>query len=230
MLRKRTTWRRMLECALSKDNNEKKRKKKKPHPDTKEQSDERNGDSEEDKEHEEPGAPVQPVAEAHHPHVLLQARRKKSGVKIGKKKEKNNNNCFLYESNILWASSPSPGPRHAQCWGMCRWNWAPAGGAAGSEWPGWRHRTYRPGRGSATEPLWSSTARRLPRSCWASAWLLGPRRAARPGSPLGSSLRRADSWLAAQICCGCDLVMFISRGCSWRGKKKHDTFTVFSGI
>lgn len=229
MLRKRTTWRRMLECALSKDNNEKKRKKKKPHPDTKEQSDERNGDSEEDKEHEEPGAPVQPVAEAHHPHVLLQARRKKSGVKIGKKKEKKNN-CFLYESNILWASSPSPGPRHAQCWGMCRWNWAPAGGAAGSEWPGWRHRTYRPGRGSATAPLWSSTARRLPRSCWASAWLLGPRRAARPGSPLGSSLRRADSWLAAQICCGCDLVMFISRGCSWRGKKKHDTFTVFSGI
>lgn len=68
-------------------NNEK--KKKITHPDTKEHCDKEDGDGEEEKEHEEPGAPVQPVAEAHHPHVLLQARglEKKRGVKQGDEKQ-----------------------------------------------------------------------------------------------------------------------------------------------
>lgn len=170
---------------LSNDDQE----KKTTHPDTQEECDETDWDAEEEKEHEEPGAPVQPVAEAHHPHVLLQARREEGAW---------NQKKSLFPSrrdraNAPWASSPSPGPPPALCWGTCRWSWAPARGAAGSGWLGWRRRTCRPGRGSATAPPWSSTARWPPPSCWASAWSLGPRRAARPGSPLDSSLQRADS-------------------------------------
>lgn len=72
------------------DDEKKKKKKKKTHPDTKEHCDKTDGDGEEKKEHEEPGTPVQPVAEAHHPHVLLQATGlgKKGASKSGLKKKK----------------------------------------------------------------------------------------------------------------------------------------------
>lgn len=51
------------------------------HPDTKEQGDEADGEREEEKEHEEPSAPVEPVAEAHHPHVLLRAKERRRDLK-----------------------------------------------------------------------------------------------------------------------------------------------------
>lgn len=132
------------------------------------------------------------------PIILMYSCRQgeKRGRGIGdwkKRKEKKKFLSWRNRVNAPWASSPSPGPPPALCWGTCRWSWAPAGGAAGSGWRGWRGHTWRPGRGSETPPLWSSTARWLPRSCWASAWSLGPRRAARTGSPLGSSLQRARS-------------------------------------
>lgn len=56
------------------------------HPDTKEHGDKADGDREEEKEHEEPSAPVKPVAEAHHPHVLLQAKERRDEIRDLKKK------------------------------------------------------------------------------------------------------------------------------------------------
>lgn len=47
------------------------------HPDTEEQSDKKDWNWDKEKEHEEPGTPVEPVAEAHHPHVLLKMQQKK---------------------------------------------------------------------------------------------------------------------------------------------------------
>lgn len=44
---------------------------RKIHLDTDEQGDKEDGDWEEKKEHEEPGTPVQPVAQTHHFHVFL---------------------------------------------------------------------------------------------------------------------------------------------------------------
>lgn len=40
--------------------------------DADEYSDKEDGDGKEEEKHEEPGAPVQPVTETHHAHVLLQ--------------------------------------------------------------------------------------------------------------------------------------------------------------
>lgn len=40
--------------------------------DTEEHSDKDDGDGDEEEKHEEPSAPVQPVTETHHAHVLLQ--------------------------------------------------------------------------------------------------------------------------------------------------------------
>lgn len=50
------------------------------HPDTEEQSDEKDWNGEEEEEHEEPCTPVEPVAETHHPHVLLKGKRKKKAM------------------------------------------------------------------------------------------------------------------------------------------------------
>lgn len=53
------------------------------HLDTEQESNKKHWNGEEEKEHEEPSAPVQPVAETHHPHVLLECtRKKKADVKI----------------------------------------------------------------------------------------------------------------------------------------------------
>lgn len=46
------------------------------HLDTEEQSHKKDGNGEEEEEHKEPGTPVEPVAETHHPHVLLKCKRK----------------------------------------------------------------------------------------------------------------------------------------------------------
>lgn len=46
------------------------------HLDTEEQSNKKDWNGEEEEEHEEPGTPVEPVAETHHPHVLLHKKSK----------------------------------------------------------------------------------------------------------------------------------------------------------
>lgn len=47
-----------------------------PHLYTEEQSDKEDWNGEEEEEHKEPGTPVEPVAETHHPHVLLRFTKK----------------------------------------------------------------------------------------------------------------------------------------------------------
>lgn len=55
----------MLECA------QKTMVLSQTHLNTEEQSYKKDRNGEEEEEHKEPGTPVEPVAETHHPHVLL---------------------------------------------------------------------------------------------------------------------------------------------------------------
>lgn len=162
------------------------------HLDTEQQSDKQDGYWEKEEEHEEPGAPVEPVAEAHHPHVLLRRTNDEHRVK--------NQSVVLFLmvfhqwfNTLPSASSPSPAPQTVLCWGKCRWNWAPAEVAVGSEWPGWRHHTWKGGKETVTGPPWSVAAREQRWFCCTRAWWLGPLRAARPESPLGNNLQEESN-------------------------------------